>query len=409
MIVVESLKSAGGRLGEDEASHKRSVEKKAKTKDGIDRLIFNHAKPATEVAQYCGVSKPTLMDHVKDAVNKGLLDEIEKIGNQYKFTIEHTHALMDMFKQPKWSDTYTEAQVIIIESLKGGTGKSNSCISLAASLALDYNHRPRTLVIDLDPQGSQSQFANIDVESDGDILTAVDLMLGDVEEDSVYQELVEEGFSHEEIVLESLLPTHIPNLKILPAFSSDERFNSMAWNQQLNTTGGDNFLELLKIKVVNVLKEHFDIILIDTAPQLNPLVWSALESANGLLVPCTPHALDWKSTQNFLKLLPETLEQLPSKGENLKWWKVLATNFDDEHDRDIKILKRMQNSLGSDLFYNSIVRSVAFEQASQNYRTVLDLKKVEKWCPDLQIDKALSSLNAVSRELVFLLNNEGAK
>ncbi len=409
MTITQQLRDASNRITQDEQEHKKKVGKKTKTKDGFDRLIFNHTKPATEVAQLCGVSKPTLMDRVAEAVKTGLLEEIEKVANQYRFTIEHTQKTMDLFEQPKWSDRFTEAQVIIIENLKGGTGKSNSCISLAASIALDYQERPRTLVIDLDPQGSQSEYSNIDVESDGDILTAVDLMLGEYEEDSVYQEFLDEGFMHEEIVLESLLTTHIPNLKILPAFSNDERFNSMAWDQQWNGDETTDFLSLLKTKVIDVLKPHFDFIFIDTAPQLNPLVWTALEAANGLLVPCTPHALDWKSTSNFMKILPGITEQLPSRGENLKWWKVLATNFDDEHDRDMNIIKRMQRALGEDMFYNSIARSTAFEQASQNLRTVLDIRKVEKFCSDKQLDKALLSLNTVKREFITVIEKYGVK
>jgi hypothetical protein len=51
-----------------------------------------------------------------------------------------------------------------------------------------------------------------------------------------------------------------------------------------------------------------------------------------------------------------------------------------------------------------VKRSSAFEAASRNYRTVFDIKKGDNLCPDRQLDKALSSLQDVARELLLSLN-----
>ncbi len=408
--IKQSLVRACERVSNEETSYKDLVLSLSKSKDEIDSLILNHALPASEVANLCGMNHVSFKNLYNEALEKGIIPEVMKTANQYKYTLDHIHALMDYVNMPRWSDKHKKAHVISISNLKGGTGKSTTASSLAASLALSLKDRKRVALIDLDPQGSQSQSSNIDVAGDVSILTTVDLMLGDMEQGSEYEELKRQGYSHEQIVLESMIDTHIPNLHVLPSFPDDERFNSSAWSQliednKLDENAKMSHLNLLKDRVISVLEDHYDIILIDTAPQMNPLIWSAFEAANGLLVPCTPHALDWTSTQSFLNSLEGILDSLPSEGENLRWWKVLCTNFDDEHNRDQAILDRMKDALRSDLFNNSILRSQAFEKASQTYRTVLDLRKSEKICSARQFDKAVSSLGSVTRELTLFLSD----
>ena len=408
--IKHSLARACERVSDEETSYKDLVLASSKSKNEIDDLVLNHALPASEVANLCGLNHVSFKNLYTEALDKGIVPKVLKTANQYKYTLDHIHALMDYANMPKWSDKNEKAHVISISNLKGGTGKSTTASSLAASLALSLKDRKRVALIDLDPQGSQSQFSNIDVAGDVSILTTVDIMLGELEPDSEYQYLKRNGHTHERIVLDSMIDTHIPNLSILPSFPDDERFNSSAWSQLIeDSKGAENpkmtHLSLLKDRVISVLENHYDIILIDTAPQMNPLIWSAFEAANGLLVPCTPHALDWTSTQSFLNSLNGILSSLPSDGENLRWWKVLCTNFDDEHNRDQAILDRMKEALGSDLFNSMIVRSQAFEKASQMYRTVLDIRKSEKLCSPRQLDKAVSGLRSVTRELTLFLSD----
>lgn len=414
MGIQQSLSRACERVSQEAVDYKDVVLNSSKSKDEIDALILNHALPATEVAALCGKNHVSFKDFYLDAVKSNIIPEVLKVGNQYKYTLDHVHALMDYAKIPKHADKKLGAHVICVSNLKGGTGKSTTVTSLAAAMSLSLKDRKRVALIDLDPQGSQSQFSNIDVEGDRGILTTVDIMLGDLESGSEYQDLIREGYTHEKIVLDSMIDTHIPNLSVLPAFPDDERFNSSAWTQFIDDCKQDDdakmsHLNLLRDRVVSVLKDHYDVVIIDTAPQMNPLIWSAFEAANGLLVPCTPHALDWTSTQSFLNSLEQTLPILPSNGDNLRWWKVLCTNFDDEHNRDQAILDRMKDALGSDLFNNVIVRSQAFEKASQMFRTVLDLRKAEKLCSPRQLDKAESSLRSVTRDLMLFLSDIDVK
>ena len=408
MSIHNSLAKACERVEQESREHRRSTLKSNRSRDEIDELILTHALPATEVDELLGMNHVSFKDFYLDAVKDGVIPEVLKVSNQYKYTLDHVHALMDHAGTPKYADKNLGTHILSVTNLKGGTGKSTTATNVAMGIALALKDRKRVAIIDLDPQGSQSQFTNIDIESDYNILTAVDIMLGSIEDDSEYTALIQEGYSHDDIVLDSMIDTHIPNLSVLPAHPDDERFNGSAWNQYINDKRDNadskmTHLNLLSERVIKPLMKEYDVIIIDTAPQMNPLVWSALEAANVLLIPCTPHALDWTSTQSFLKSLLQTLDMLPSEGENLKWWKVLCTNFDDEHNRDQAILDRMKESLGSDLFSNAILRSQAFEKASQMYRTVYDIRKSDKLCSPRQLDKATMSLKSAHREISMFI------
>jgi hypothetical protein len=52
---------------------------------------------------------------------------------------------------------------------------------------------------------------------------------------------------------------------------------------------------------------------------------------------------------------------------------------------------------------NDSLSSVAFESAAKNYCTVLDIRKVEKLCPDKPLQDAQTSIEAFTRELTAIL------
>lgn len=373
------------------------------TPEDLNRLVLNHSQFQSEAARTCGVSLNTFKERVAEAIEKGIIPEVIQENNKYRYTLNHIHALMDWMKCPKWADKKRGCIVLDVQNQKGGSGKSTTVISLAAGIALNVKERRRVLVIDLDPQGTLRVVAAPDLTAAPGILSAVDIMLGADEPDSDYSKFLGAGYSEEQILNHAIKKTHIPNLDIIPAFPTDERFSSAAWFE-FAKSGELRHLNLLKDKIINPLKNDYDMILIDTGPHVNPLTWSALEACNAMLIPVTPRKLDWASTGQFIMNLPDQFKFLPSKGENIKFLKVAAVNYDEEQNRDLEMLNQMKIVLGGDMLNPVIKRSTAFESASRNYRTVYDLRKSDNLCPERQLDKAISSLNDVTRELLISLN-----
>lgn len=375
----------------------------------IDELIYTHTYSQSAAHKILGLNHISFKQVVQKAIEEGVITEAIKHAQSYKYTIEHIHALQEYLKMDSWKNKFDDLEVVVVNNLKGGTGKTTLTISLAIELALQFRYRPRILCIDLDPQGSLAQYTNLDM-SDPTILTGVDLMLGENESSSIYQQYKNEGCTHEELVKGSIISTHIPNLKILPSHPNDGRYLDDVLKMKLqairaNPDMDDSvFNDLLQTKILDHVKDDFDIVLIDTTPQKNLLVATAMDAATGLLIPCTPHALDWNATQTHLNTIPRLIEEeTPSKGEKIKWWKVCATNFEADYDRDTAIFELMREALGTNMISNPLARSHAFEVAAQSKITIKDILPSHNTAPKKQLLRAKDSLTAVGRDIIHVM------
>jgi ATPases involved in chromosome partitioning len=192
--------------------------------------------------------------------------------------------------------------------------------------------------------------------------------------------------------------THLPNLDVIPAFPADERFTDNYW--ALSDEDKLHLITRFKNVVVPALKSKYDLIIIDTPPQDSPLIWSANEGADGILVPLTPREYDFASTSNYMKTMSKRLLQLPSKGENLKWLKVLAVNVDDKSQHEMQILQKLARTAQDKFLSTNIKSSEAFKAAAGASRTVLDIKKSEDMCPSKQFDIAEISVKSVYQQFI---------
>ncbi|WP_017446549.1 ParA family protein [Gayadomonas joobiniege] len=398
--VINKLNDLSEKLTEFNYSRYQSVLNQRMVGD-IERIIENNSLNMNEAAKVCQMSRNTFKAKYEEAVENGIVPAAILKQNKYLFTLKHMHVLMNHFGLPKWSDRNLKTQVINLQNQKGGTGKSTTATTLAASLAIGLHERIRVLLIDLDPQGSLRNYLLPQENYSTDILTAVDLMLGD-EEDGLYKAYREEGYTHRQILKNSIHETHIPSLHVLPSYSEDERFSQKAWLHYAKE-GRLDHISLLKEKVIDEIRDDYDVIMIDTGPHINPLVWSAQYACDGIIVPFTPRELDWHSTCSFLCNLPLHLATLPNKGENVKWFKCLATNYNIEFGRDKHMMDEARRALGENIFSSQLVSSYAFEAAARNQCTIFDIKKVEGLCTDKQLDKALTYTETLKDEVLRFL------
>lgn len=401
--IMDTIKSLIPKIAANEISRIEAVLDNIKTPEELNKLILNHSLFQSDAARACGISLNTFKERVAEALKLGVIPDVLFESNKYRYTLSHVHALMDWMKCPKWEDKGKGCIVLNVQNQKGGSGKSTTVITLGTGIALRLNERRRVLVIDLDPQGTQRVVATPGLSAESGLLSAVDIMLGKDEPGSNYSQYLEAGYTEDAILNASILKTHIPNFDILPAFPADERFSSQAWFE-FARTGELRHVELLKNKIIDPLRDKYDIILIDTGPHVNPLTWSALEACNAMLVPVSTRKLDVVSTGQFIQNLPEQLERLPSKAANIKYFKVVAVCYDEEQGRDLDMLNQMKEVFGRDMLNSNIKRSPAFEAATRNYRTIFDLRKIDGLCPDRQLDKATASSNDLIRELLLSLN-----
>ncbi len=288
-------------------------------------------------------------------------------ASHYSLTLDEAHQIMHAAKVPAFYEKKGadhKPWILNIQNQKGGTGKSMSAVHMAACLALNLEKRYRICLIDLDPQGSLRLFLNpqISVTEQAGIYSAVDVMLGNT------PQTPDKSF----IMKNVLLSTQYPNLKTIAAFPEDAMFNAEAW-QALANQGSLEVVQLLKEKLIDVIADEFDIIMIDTGPHIDPLVWNAMYASNALLIPCAAKRLDWASTVNFFQHLPTVYQMFPEDWSGLEFVRLIPTMFEDDNKKQVSVLTEMNYLLEEQVMMATIPRNRAFETCADTYSTVFDL------------------------------------
>lgn len=412
MSILDQILIIGQRMKAEQISLKESITEVNTIKvtdeqvDGLDRLIYNHCLNKTALADFFGKSRNTFSKIVTEMQAKKIIGEPIFQNKNHLYTRFDVQVIMEELGAHRYSDMY-KPRVIVIENHKGGTGKSTTTATIATGAALDLNLNARCCIVDLDPQGSIGNNL-IRATNDDDIyLTITDVLLAEYEPDGDYSQYIAAGYSEADIIANIPFSTHLPNMDVITAFPTDDRFTDLYW--RLSKDERNKLLTRFRDIVVPVLKEHYDLIFIDTPPQDSPIIWSTNEAADALLVPITPREYDFASTTNYMLTIGARLQQLPSRGENIKWMKVLAVNVDDKSQHEVRTLNKLVRTVQDKFMTTNIKHSEAFVAAAERGRTVLDIKKSEDLCPAKQFDIAEMSVNSVYQQFINEIKSFSAK
>jgi cellulose biosynthesis protein BcsQ len=162
-------------------------------------------------------------------------------------------------------------------------------------------------------------------------------------------------------------------------------------------------------KILPILQEEYDIIYLDLPPQNSPITWAAAEAADMIITPVTPRTYDYASTTSFMLTLADVLQSLPSKGEKIKWLRVLPVNYSENNRQEKKTFERLLRTVGSDMFTMPIKHSPLFLEAASMNRTIFDIRKTESTCTSLQYESAHTSVKDVYRNFINDLRVIAAK
>lgn len=161
---------------------------------------------------------------------------------------------------------YIECMVTIaLYNLKGGVGKTSSCVNLSYLAAKDGY---RTLLWDIDPQGSASFYYQHTNRNKGGI-----------------KKLVEKGASLEDYRIE----TDYDHLDIIPADMSAKSFDILL--EELKTTK-----KRLKT-VITPLQKRYDFVFIDCPPGFSTLTENIFNAVDIVLMPVIPTTLSVRTYQ----------------------------------------------------------------------------------------------------------------
>ena len=225
----------------------------------------------------------------------------------------------------------TAALVIAVCNQKGGVGKTTTTINLGAALA---ELGRKVLLVDFDPQGSLSVGLGVNPHT---------------LEHSIYNLLLSRAVTPQQVIDR----TGTENLDLLPSNID----LSAAEVQLVSEVAREQTL----LRVLEKVRDDYDIILIDCAPSLGLLTINALTAADYVLMPleCEFFAL------RGIALLTDTIDKVQDRlNPGLKILGILGTMYDPRTLHSREVLERVVQAFGDAVFHTVIRRTVKFPETT---------------------------------------------
>lgn len=223
-------------------------------------------------------------------------------------------------------------EVISFANQKGGVGKTTSAINCAASLGALGK---KTLLIDLDPQGSST--SGLGIKKSSLKLSSYNVLIGNCNN-----------------IFDAIITTQFKNLSVLPS-------NMSLSGAEFELSSQEKREFFLKNQLDKLSHEGaFDYVIIDCPPSLGSLTINALCASKYLIVPsqCEYYALEGLTQ---LMMSVKSIQKLYNP--KLIITGILITMYNPRYKLSSQVMAELEKYYGSLLFETKIGRSISLSEA----------------------------------------------
>lgn len=238
--------------------------------------------------------------------------------------------------------------VICTANRKGGCFKTSGIFHLSGAFAAD---KKRVLLIDMDPQGSLSQtfFGSQKVES----LPA---------ERSLAALFDEHGIQRIEDII---YQTHLKGIYICPACDALGKHNdgepvAGGWKQDVID------------QMITEVGHHFDVVLIDTPPNLQLLTWAAMVAADFVITPVIPEEYAAQGLVHVRRFIDGVGA---GKNPKIRWLGLLLAMVQSRVSVHAAYEEKLREVYGELVFHTKIPLAAVFKEAVSAKTPVADFNK----------------------------------